>query len=92
MDAQSMAGHLIRRLHQQSTQVFTRRIQEAGFDLTPVQFAAMDAITKHPGIDQAGMPLSMQLVGPRLGEAVLVRAGHAYQTVTDWHCRHPAIG
>ncbi|MCB1356713.1 MAG: MarR family transcriptional regulator [Maritimibacter sp.] len=55
MEAQKMAGHMIRRLHQLSTQVFTRRIHDAGFDLTPVQFAAMDAITSAPGIDQAGI-------------------------------------
>lgn len=53
MDTQTMIGHLIRRLHQKSTQVFTKRMKEAGFDLTPVQFAAMDAIKTHPGIDQA---------------------------------------
>ncbi|MFC2968516.1 MarR family winged helix-turn-helix transcriptional regulator [Acidimangrovimonas pyrenivorans] len=50
-----MAGHLIRRLNQISTQVFATRVQEAGFDLTQVQFAAMDAIATHPGIDQAGV-------------------------------------
>lgn len=48
-----MAGHLIRRLHQQSTQVFTQRTQAAGFDLTPVQYAALEAIAEHPGTDQA---------------------------------------
>ena len=32
-----MAGHLIRRLHQQSTSLFAQRTQAAGFDLTPVQ-------------------------------------------------------
>lgn len=48
-----MAGHLIRRLHQQSTQIFAQRTQAAGFDVTPVQFAALDAIHKHPGRDQA---------------------------------------
>lgn len=53
MKALSMAGHLIRRLNQISTQVFTQRLQEAGHDLTPVQFAAMDAIGTQPGIDQA---------------------------------------
>ncbi|WP_172331152.1 MarR family winged helix-turn-helix transcriptional regulator [Mangrovicoccus sp. HB161399] len=50
-----MPGHLIRRLHQISTQVFTQRVQEAGHDLTPVQFAALDALAGHPGIDQAGL-------------------------------------
>lgn len=55
MEALGMAGHLIRRLHQQSTQVFTQHAREAGFDLTSVQFAAMDAIRQHPGVDQAGV-------------------------------------
>ena len=50
-----MAGHLIRRLHQQSTQVFQARTQAAGFDLTSVQFAALDAIARQPGIDQASL-------------------------------------
>jgi DNA-binding MarR family transcriptional regulator len=53
MDSLDMAGHLIRRLHQQSTQVFVQRTKAAGFDLTPVQFAALDAIHAHPATDQA---------------------------------------
>lgn len=50
-----LPGHLIRRLHQVSTHVFSQRVREAGFDLTPVQFAALDALRHHPGIDQAGL-------------------------------------
>ena len=53
MESLDMAGHLIRRLHQQATLVFVQRTQAAGFDLTPVQFAALDAIHAHPGTDQA---------------------------------------
>ncbi|MCB2036425.1 MAG: MarR family transcriptional regulator [Burkholderiaceae bacterium] len=53
MDSLDMAGHLIRRLHQQSTQIFVQRTQAAGFDLTPVQFAALDAIRAYPATDQA---------------------------------------
>ncbi|RUP29242.1 MAG: MarR family transcriptional regulator [Curvibacter sp.] len=53
MNSLDMAGHLIRRLHQQSTQVFVQQTQAAGYDLTPVQFAALDAIQAHPGTDQA---------------------------------------
>jgi DNA-binding MarR family transcriptional regulator len=53
MDSLDMAGHLIRRLHQQSTHIFVQRTQAAGFDLTPVQFAALDAIHAHPATDQA---------------------------------------
>lgn len=50
-----MAGHLIRRLHQQSTQVFQARMQAIGQDLTSVQFAALDAIAQQPNIDQASL-------------------------------------
>lgn len=55
MQAPAMPGHLIRRLHQRSTQVFARELTAAGSDLTPVQFAALDAIAAHPGLDQAGV-------------------------------------
>jgi DNA-binding MarR family transcriptional regulator len=50
-----MAGHLIRRLQQISTQLFANRMREAGYEITSVQFAAMDALGEHPGIDQAGV-------------------------------------
>jgi len=50
-----LPGHLVRRLHQLSTQVFTQRVLEAGYDLTPVQFAALDALRHSPGVDQASL-------------------------------------
>lgn len=53
MRAPAMAGHLIRRLQQLSTQVFQRETRAAGFDLTSVQFAALDALHANPGIEQA---------------------------------------
>ena len=55
MDRIEMAGHLIRRLHQQSTQVFQAQTQAAGIELTSVQFAALDAIEQQPDIDQASL-------------------------------------
>lgn len=53
MEMKTAAGHLIRRLNQHSTQVFAMRVQAAGLDLTPVQFAALSVIADHPGLDQA---------------------------------------
>ncbi|MBC9176917.1 MarR family winged helix-turn-helix transcriptional regulator [Pseudoroseomonas ludipueritiae] len=44
-----MPGHLIRRAHQISGAVFAANL--AGFDLTSVQYAAMEAIASQPGID-----------------------------------------
>jgi len=43
------------------------------------------------GTDDKGLPLSLQLIGRHLAEAVICRAGHAYQTATDHHTRHPAL-
>jgi amidase len=43
------------------------------------------------GMASDDMPLSCRLVGPHLSEHVLARAAQAYQSITDWHTRHPAI-
>lgn len=48
-----MAGHHIRRLNQISTAVFLDRMEREGFDVTPVQYAALATIETTPGIDQA---------------------------------------
>jgi aspartyl-tRNA(Asn)/glutamyl-tRNA(Gln) amidotransferase subunit A len=38
-----------------------------------------------------GMPVGMQLIGKHLSEAMLLQIGHAYQSVTDWHLKRPAV-
>ncbi|MEZ5870486.1 MAG: MarR family transcriptional regulator [Nitratireductor sp.] len=53
LEIHDMAGHLIRRLQQISASVFAERVGAAGFDVTPVQYAALVAIAANPGIDQA---------------------------------------
>ena len=70
MDRIEMAGHLIRRLHQQSTQIFQARTQEAGFDMTSVQFAALDAIAEQPGIDQASLAATISFDRATIGGVI----------------------
>jgi DNA-binding MarR family transcriptional regulator len=70
MDRIEMPGHLIRRLHQQSTQVFQARTLEAGFDLTSVQFAALDAIAHQPGIDQASLAATISFDRATIGGVI----------------------
>ncbi len=65
-----MAGHLIRRLHQQSTQVYQARTQAAGFELTSVQFAALDAVAQQPGIDQASLAATISFDRATIGGVV----------------------
>jgi len=38
-----------------------------------------------------GMPVGMQIVGPKYGEAGILAIGHAYEQATDWHARIPPM-
>jgi DNA-binding MarR family transcriptional regulator len=51
-DNNEMPGHLARRFQQIAVAVFLAEVEDAGFDLTPVQYAALAAIRANPGIDQ----------------------------------------
>ena len=51
-DVNTMPGHLIRRYHQASVAIFHTEATKLGYDLTPVQYAALAKIDAHPGIDQ----------------------------------------
>ena len=54
-------------------------------------FTGMPAITLNGGFDKRGAPIGFQLVGKHLSEALLLRAAHAFQSVTDFHARHPQL-
>ena len=47
-------------------------------------------ITLPAGFTAKQTPVAIQLVSAHLNEATLVRAGSAFQRVTDWHSRVPA--
>ena len=85
MDSLDMAGHLIRRLHQQATQVFVQRTQAAGFDLTPVQFASLDAIHAHPATDQARLAEMIAYDRATIGGVIdrLVQKGWIHRIVSE---------
>lgn len=38
-----------------------------------------------------GLPVGFQLVGRQFEEALVLRAGYAFQQATDWHQRHPSL-
>jgi aspartyl-tRNA(Asn)/glutamyl-tRNA(Gln) amidotransferase subunit A len=54
-------------------------------------FLGLPAFTVPAGFSNNGMPVGMQLIGRPFDEEVLLRTGHAYQCVTDWHRRAPVI-
>jgi len=52
-DNNDKPGHLARRFQQIAVAVFHAAVEEAGYDLTPVQYAALTTVGTQPGIDQA---------------------------------------
>src|SRR5215469_17521376 len=51
-DTHDMPGHLARRFQQIAVAVFLAEVEDTGYDLTPVQYAALAAVNANPGIDQ----------------------------------------
>jgi MarR family transcriptional regulator, temperature-dependent positive regulator of motility len=51
-DTQDMPGHLARRFQQIAVAVFLTEVEKRGYDLTPVQYAALVAVSTNPAIDQ----------------------------------------
>jgi DNA-binding MarR family transcriptional regulator len=51
-DNNEKPGHLARRFQQIAVAIFHAEVEQAGHDLTPVQYAALSTIGAHPGIDQ----------------------------------------
>jgi aspartyl-tRNA(Asn)/glutamyl-tRNA(Gln) amidotransferase subunit A len=56
----------------------------------PVNIAGIPALAL-PGGFAGDLPIGIQLMGPALSEELLLRAGDAYQRVTAWHTRRPAL-
>ena len=51
----------------------------------------MPTLTMNGGFDKRGVPIGFQLVGKHLSEDLLLRAGYSFQSITDWHARHPPL-
>ncbi|MDE0944584.1 MAG: amidase [Alphaproteobacteria bacterium] len=56
----------------------------------PYAFSGHPAMTLPAGFADTGMPIAIQFTGPHLGESDIIRAGHAFQSATNWHLQHPA--
>ncbi len=52
--------------------------------------AGLPALSMPCGLVE-GLPVGVQLIGPRFGEARLLSAAHAYQRHSDWHLQRPEV-
>ncbi len=84
-DIHDMPGHLIRRSQQIAVAVFMEEVAAAGFDLTPVQFAALATTGANPGLDQATLAGLIAYDRSTIGGVVdrLVQKGYLERAVSD---------
>jgi aspartyl-tRNA(Asn)/glutamyl-tRNA(Gln) amidotransferase subunit A len=57
----------------------------------PFNVLGIPAISVPCGFTRAGLPIGMQIIGPRLGEARVLALANAYEQATDWHEREPTL-
>lgn len=55
----------------------------------PINATGNPTLNMPSGFSKDGLPVSVQLVARHLDEPLLIRAGRAFQSVTDFHTRHP---
>ncbi len=57
----------------------------------PANITGMPALSIPCGFTRAGLPVGMQLLGPRWSEARLLAIALAYEEATEWHKRRPNL-
>ena len=55
----------------------------------PFDYSGLPTISLPCGLDDDGLPVSLQFAGHHLSEPQLVQVGAAYESVTEWHDMHP---
>lgn len=54
-----------------------------------LNFTGQPAISVPAGFTEAGLPVGLQICGPRLGDALVLRAAAAFESVAPWAHRWP---
>jgi DNA-binding MarR family transcriptional regulator len=67
-DFQNTPGHLVRRAHQRTVELFIE--ETAGFDVTPVQFAMLHELLARPGEDQVTLASRVALDAATSGSVI----------------------
>ncbi len=57
----------------------------------PFNMTQQPAASVPCGFTSDGLPVGLQVVGPRRSDATVLAAAHAYQRATDHHARRPPM-
>ena len=73
------------------------RLESAGVNFrslftTPFNLTGLPALSVNCGFSTGGLPIGLQIVGPRFREEQVMRAAHAYEQAAGWYRRTPPVG
>ena len=54
-------------------------------------YYGLPAVSIPCGFSKNGLPLGLQIVGPRWGEATVLAVAQIFQQATQWHLQHPML-
>jgi len=57
----------------------------------PANLAGLPAISVPCGFTGEGLPVGLQIIGPRCGEEIVLRLALAFEQAHSWHERHPTL-
>lgn len=57
----------------------------------PFDMSGSPSLTLPGGSTHNGLPIGFQIVGRHLDEIMVLRIGHTFQQVTNWHTRRPEV-
>jgi amidase len=57
--------------------------------VAPFALIGLPVLAVPCGVTASGLPIGLQLIARPMQEALLLQTGHALQSATDWHRRHP---
>ena len=57
----------------------------------PFNAYGLPTISIPSGFTSAGLPIGLQIAGPRFGEGRVLAFAHAFEQATDWHKRAPTL-
>jgi aspartyl-tRNA(Asn)/glutamyl-tRNA(Gln) amidotransferase subunit A len=69
----------------------SRAVLDLEWNTRPFNAYGLPTITVPCGFSKNGLPIGLQIAGPRFGEAQVLALAHAYQQATDWHNRRPPL-
>ena len=61
------------------------------FNTEPFNYYGIPAISIPCGFSKSGLPLGLQIIGPRWGESKVLDIAHRYEQATQWHTKHPDL-